>query len=95
MDKGKEIEEIYDIIASNIDIEILESSVDAVDYELLGINSAAKEIIDVCYRKADEIKKEIANSMYRYFKELRWHFDDWQWAAIYTACKVHGAEVDE
>ena len=86
MNKEKEIEEVYDIIDDTIYIQY--------DW-LYGKREAAENIVNAGYRKADEVRKETANSMYKYFKELRWHFDDWQWAAIYTACKAHGAEVDE
>ena len=59
----EEIEEIYDIIASDIDINILEGDFDKIDYEFVGIKRAAKEIISAGYRKADEVRKETAKEI--------------------------------
>ena len=65
----EEIEEIYDIIASDIDINILEGDFDKIDYEFVGIKRAAKEIISEGYRKADEVCKETAKEILQSMNE--------------------------
>ena len=67
----EEIEEIYDIIASDIDINILEGDFDKIDYEFVGIKRAAKEIISEGYRKADEVRKETAKEILQ-----KWYNED-------------------
>lgn len=58
MSQEAEVEELYDIIASNVDVDVLESSADTVDYEISGIRQATSEIIAAGYRRADEVRKE-------------------------------------
>ena len=91
MDKEREIEEMASAISKSCEEQIEKNRCASLRCEMC----MAEFMNNAGYRKADEVRKETANSMYNYFKELRWHFDDWQWAAIYTACKAHGAEVGE
>lgn len=66
MSKEQDAEQLFDIIDSNIDIDILESNTDAVDYEVRGIRRAINEIIGVGYRKADEVRKETIGEVLQY-----------------------------
>ena len=101
MDKEKErkefeeIEEIYDIIASDIDINILEGDFDKIDYEFVGIKRAAKEIISAGYRRVDEVRKETAKEILQWLYNLCKGGFSLNASEVRRIAKDHGVEVDE
>lgn len=77
MGKEKEIEEIYNIIASNISVKLLRGSTNAaIDYKLLGISNAAKKVTDVCYRKANETHKETVKEIANFLRDTADHMNN-------------------
>ena len=81
MDKEKEIEEIEKIIENTMVI--------CDDYICIGAHETAEKIVNIGYRKADEVRKETAKEI---LKEVRQNAGG-RWLA--ELCEKYGVEVDE
>lgn len=101
MDREEKIEKLCDIIESNIDIDILESSADNVDYNLVGVKNAAKEIAnmmdDMCKKTVKEILQYLFDpDCYGDLSDVC-EYDGWAFTASQKdrVFEKFGVEVDE